>query len=65
MNIIKKVTNYKADWIDIAMTKIAVIAATLFFAKLWSPLLILDWYWYLCVWILMAIRPFNTFYKNG
>jgi hypothetical protein len=63
MNIIKKLTNFKADWIDVALIKIAVIAAALLLAKLWSPILSLDWYWYLLVWILTAIRPLNTFYR--
>ena len=44
MNIISGFKNYKADWIDIALTKIAVFAGALFIAKLWNPILDLEWY---------------------
>lgn len=63
MNIIKKIQNFKADWLDVTLIKIAIIAAALLLAKLWSPILSLDWYWYFLVWILTAIKPFSTFYK--
>lgn len=31
---------------DIALLKTAVIAVSLLIAKLWSPILSLEWYWY-------------------
>ena len=63
MNIISGFKNYKADWMDVALTKIAVFAGALFIAKLWSPILSLDWYWYFIVWIIAAIKPLITIFK--
>jgi len=64
MNIISGFKNYKADWIDVALTKIAVFAGALFIAKLWNPILDLEWYWYLIVWIVAAIKPMITFFNR-
>jgi hypothetical protein len=61
MNIINTFINYRADWLDLALTKIAVFAGALFIAKLWNPILGLDWYWYLIVWIIAATKPLITF----
>ncbi len=44
-----KLFNFKAGWADIALTKIAVFAGALLIAKLWTPILSLDWYWYFAV----------------
>ena len=63
MGIIQKMTAYKADLIDVGLIKIAVVAITLLLAKLWTPLLSLEWYWYLILFIVVAIRPFSTFVK--
>lgn len=35
----------KFTCIDMALTKFSVAAFTLMIAKLWPPLLSLDWYW--------------------
>ena len=58
-----KLFSFKAGWVDIALTKIAVFAGALLIAKLWTPILSLDWYWYLAVWILAAIKPLSAFFK--
>lgn len=58
-----KLFSFKAGWVDIALTKIAVFAFALLIAKLWTPILSLDWYWYFAVWILAAIKPLNAFFK--
>lgn len=63
MSIIEKLTSFKADWIDVGLIKIAVFAATLLLAKVWEPILSLEWYWYLIICVVTAIRPFITFYK--
>ena len=64
MNIISGFKNYKADWIDVALTKIAVFAGALFIAKVWDTILDLEWYWYLIVWIVAAIKPMITFFDR-
>jgi hypothetical protein len=63
MRIIEKIWSYRADVVDIGLVKIAVIAAALLIAKLWQPILGLEWYWYLLVCIAAAVRPFSTFLK--
>lgn len=47
----------KCDWIDIGLLKLSVAAAVLLVAKLWPPILSLDWYWYAIVVVLAAIKP--------
>jgi len=47
----------KCDWIDIGLLKLSVAAAALMVAKLWPPILSLDWYWYAIVLVIAAIKP--------
>ncbi|MFH1054445.1 MAG: hypothetical protein V1740_08545 [Candidatus Woesearchaeota archaeon] len=55
----------KMKWYDISLVKIASAAFILMVAKLWAPLLILDWYWYLIIAILASIKPvIKLFGKN-
>lgn len=63
MRILTQLSTYKAGWLDVGLTKIAVFGATLFLAKLWEPILGLEWYWYLILSIVAAVRPFMTAYK--
>lgn len=63
MSIMEKLRSFKADWIDFGFIKIAVFAAALLFAKLWEPILSLDWFWYLIISVAAVIRPVITSYK--
>jgi hypothetical protein len=47
----------KLNWIDIKLIKWSVAGFVLLVAKLWPPVLSLDWYWYALVGVLAAIRP--------
>jgi hypothetical protein len=58
------VTKSKPSWIDMGLTKLAVAAFALMMAKVWPPLLGLDWYWYGLIWILLAIIPFKKFLER-
>jgi len=49
----------KFGWIDISCTKLSVFAFTLMLAKLWPPLLSLEWYWYAVIFVLAAIIPMS------
>ena len=42
--------------------KLAVIAFTLVVAKLWTPLLSLDWYIYLIIGLFFAIKPIGVLF---
>ena len=55
----------KLDWYDIALVKISTAALALFLAKVWWPLLSLDWYWYFLIFSLAAIRPlYRAYFKK-
>ena len=54
----------KLDWMDMASTKIAVMGFMLTVAKLWTPILSLDWYWYALIWIVFAIKPLMAFFSK-
>jgi len=50
------------DWADMALVKIGVAGFILMVAKLWTPLLSLNWYWYGLIFLLAAIKPFYKAY---
>jgi len=50
--------------IDIRLSKLGGLAFGLMIAKLWEPILILDWYWYLIIALLAWIKPAMTFWKQ-
>lgn len=47
----------KMNWTDIQFMKLSVAGFILMIAKLWEPLLSLDWYWYAIIGMLAAIKP--------
>ncbi len=53
----------KLTWIDMGLTKLSVAAFVLMIAKLWTPLLSLDWYWYGLIFVVLAIIPLRNFWK--
>ena len=55
-----KIINYKADYFDVLLAETGAMAFALLFAKYWSPLLSLDWYWYLIIGIGAAYKPVNN-----
>ena len=54
----------KLTVLDMALTKISVGAFVLMVAKLWEPLLSLDWYWYAGIWVLGVIIILSTLFKK-
>lgn len=63
MSMFNKLFSFKADFIDISLIKASVFAATLFLAKIWSPILSLEWYWYLIICVIALIRPMKNVFK--
>ena len=51
---------YKAGYKEIALIKKILFAFAILFAKLWSPVLSLDWYWYFIIMILAAYKPIRS-----
>jgi hypothetical protein len=47
----------KYDWTDIGLIKLSVAGFVLMIAKVWTPLLSLDWSWYGIICVLAAIKP--------
>ena len=51
-------------WTDMSLTKISVAAFILMVAKLWNPILSLDWYWYAAIFVLAVIKPMYKVFKK-
>jgi len=47
----------KCDLIDIKLIRLSSAALVLMIAKIWKPLLSLDWYWYGVIFVLAMIKP--------
>jgi len=54
----------KFQWYDIGYIKLAVAGFILMIAKLWPPLLSLDWYWYLVIGVVGLIRPYYIMFTK-
>ncbi len=52
------------SWGDIKLIKLSTAAFVLLIAKLWSPLLSLNWYWYALIAVLAAIKPASKMFKK-
>jgi len=52
----------KCVWYDISLVKLSTAAFILMVAKLWAPILSLEWYWYLIIAVLAAIKPMILFF---
>ena len=61
-NLNKRVKN--SDIYDVSLTKGAVFFATLFLVKFWPELSSLDWYLYITIALILAIRPTYHFLKK-
>ena len=47
----------KLGWADMALVKISAFFFALMLARLWAPLLSLDWQWYALICVLAGIKP--------
>ena len=59
-----KIIDYKADYIEIGFIKTSAMAFALLIAKLWSPALSLDWYWYLNHWDCGFYKPISNYLSS-
>jgi len=55
---------FSFPYIDIRLMGLMGFAFGLMIAKIWEPILYLDWYWYLVIAILASIKPLMTFWKQ-
>jgi len=51
------------SWVDVSLIKISAGAFALMVAKLWEPLISLDWYWYAIIFVIVAIKPAYDAFK--
>ena len=54
----------KFKWLDIGLLKLSVAAFILMVAKLWAPILSLEWYWYGVIFLLAAIKPLKVMFSS-
>ncbi|MFT4344187.1 MAG: hypothetical protein ACMXYE_05590 [Candidatus Woesearchaeota archaeon] len=54
----------KMNYWDIQCIKLAVAGFVLMIAKLWEPLLHLEWYWYALIFVLAMIKPIITVFRK-
>ena len=66
MNFIKWINSRirNMDYFDIQLIKLSVAGFVLMIAKLWEPILSLEWYWYALIFCLAAIRPLYRVFKK-
>jgi len=58
----KKIKKLKC-W-DVTLIKVSMLAFALLVAKLWSPILSLEWHWYLVIFLAAAAKPaYTVFFK--
>jgi hypothetical protein len=53
----------KLTWLDIPFIKLSVAGFVLMAAKLWTPLLGLEWYWYGLISVVAAAKPMAKMLK--
>ena len=61
-SLIVRMWGFMFPLIDIRLVWLAGFALGLMIAKLWEPILYLDWYWYLVIALLASIKPIITFF---
>lgn len=52
----------KMRWYDMSFVKLSVFAFALMVAKLWDPILSLEWYWYLGLSIVFGLPSLYKFF---
>lgn len=58
-----KIKQYR--WFDISLIKLSVFSFSLLIAKFYPAILSLDWYFYLIIVVLAAIRPFYVVFNDN
>ena len=63
-NFIQRAWVVQFSLIDLRLNGLAGFALALAVAKLWEPVLALDWHWYALIAVLAAIKPLITFFRS-
>ena len=62
--LFRKTWDVKFPYVDLRLAAVYGCAAGLGIAKLWEPMLALDWYWYFIIAALAGIKPLVTFWRS-
>ena len=62
--LIIRMRGFMFPFIDIRLIGLASFALGLMIAKIWEPILYLDWDWYLVIALLASIKPIITFFRQ-
>jgi len=52
------------SWVDLKLTQVSAAFFFLMLAKLWEPLLSLDWYWYAVIFVLALLKPASNLFRK-
>ena len=63
-NLFFRVWKFKFSFIDFRLNGLAGFSVGLMIAKVWEPILSLNWYIYLLIGIVASIKPIVTFIKQ-
>tara|TARA_B100000408_G_scaffold650_1_gene506 strand:+ start:467 stop:664 length:198 start_codon:yes stop_codon:yes gene_type:complete len=64
MSLIKRMWEFTFPLIDVRLMGLGGFFFGLMLAKLWNPILGLDWYWYLIIALVLSIKFIITFFKQ-
>ena len=63
-NFIQRAMAVQFPLIDLRLNGLVGFAVALAVAKLWQPVLALDWHWYALIAVVAAIKPLVTFFRS-
>lgn len=63
-NFIQRAMAVQFPLIDLRLNGLVGFAFALAVAKLWEPVLALDWHWYALIAVVAAIKPLVTFFRS-
>tara|TARA_B100001142_G_C13862375_1_gene472721 strand:+ start:271 stop:510 length:240 start_codon:yes stop_codon:yes gene_type:complete len=63
-NLLIRMWKFQFSFIDFRLNALAGFAVGLMLAKLWDPILSLNWYVYLIIAVAASIKPLITFIKQ-
>jgi len=55
---------FKFPFIDLRLAGLVGFSAAMLIATLWPPILSVDWYWWVILFVLAAVKPISTFLKQ-
>ena len=64
MSLIKRMWGFTFPLIEVRLMGLGGFFFGLMLAKLWGPILGLDWYWYLIIALVLSIKFIITFFKQ-